>query len=211
MKRPQQGTEAFEDALDAAKMEFIGAWRNGSQPTVQQYITRYPAFAQELTEFILTFVELERSEAEVVEEIEDSTLMTRALARAKAAHEGLPPPQNLMDLAKASGITMPDIQAAISLPGQVLMRIMRGQLLDPNTKLVRAFAQALRRRQDEIVAAIMTPVAPKIALGGNYRATGSGRLNAQSPERKSFRQLLEECPELTQEERERWLNDDEEA
>lgn len=207
MKRPAQEQEAFEDALDDAKMEFIGEWENGSRPTLQQYVVRYPALAQELAEFILAFVEMELSEHEAVDAAEDSALLARALARAKAAHEGLPPPLNLMDLAMASGIKMPAIQAAISLPKQVVLQIMRGQLADPNAKVIRVFAQALHRKTDEILAAMQTTVAPKAVLSGNYRATGSGKLNVPTLERKTFRQLLEECPELTPEQRAWWLND----
>jgi hypothetical protein len=58
-------------------------------------------------------------------------------------------------------------------------------------------------------AVLLAPVSPQAVVSSNYRAMEEGKLTVPPLPRKSFRQILEECPELTPEQREWWLAEEE--
>ncbi len=194
--------------LERAKLEFIDAWDSGEQPTVQDFITRYPALAEELSDFILTFIEAERAVAREPEVTQPSELALRALKRARQ-ERGLITTRavTLQDIAKAANVTMAGLVKTLELPNTVLLPIFRGQVLEPTRQILKALAQALQRTEAEIRAAFSVPISPQALLSGHHRAE-SGRLQAPDLPRMTFRQLIEESAELTDDQKRFWLEED---
>jgi transcriptional regulator with XRE-family HTH domain len=204
--RWQEKTHPTQE-LEHAKLEFIDAWESGKQATLQEYITRYPQFAEDLADFILTFIETESAVASESEATHPSVLALRALERARAVRGIVPATApTIQDLAKAAKVTMARLVTTLGLPNSILLPICRGQVLEPTQPIVRTLAQALQRTEGEIRAAFSVLISSQTQLSGNHRAT-SGHLEASVLPRMTFRQLIEESTELTEDQKRFWLEE----
>ena len=209
MNRPEY-LPARESAagLRLAKIRFIEDWEAGLNPTVQQYIARHPEFADELADFIMAFVATEKAVAAVPEPEQPTGLSERALERAAArrATQAVLTAQTptLLDLAKASGISMLNLTKAVNLCNEAALRLVRGEVLDPPRDLIRLLARVLDRAEEEIAAVISKPVPHQVLLTGHHRTIGDEPLAAPTLKQVTFAQLLEECSDLTDEQKQFW-------
>lgn len=68
--------------LDAIELQFIQEWDEGANPTLQQYVAKYPEYAREITEFVLDFVEYDAAVARTPEPLQASEAADRGIERA---------------------------------------------------------------------------------------------------------------------------------
>ena len=81
--------EARQDRLETAQLRFMEEWRAGARPTVEGFVRDYPDLAEELLDFILTFVEVEAALERTPETGTASPEAIRARSKALAGPCGL--------------------------------------------------------------------------------------------------------------------------
>jgi transcriptional regulator with XRE-family HTH domain len=218
MSRPDYPAMARRSSgLQLAKIRFIEDWEAGLRPTIQQYVVRHPEFAEELAEFILEFVATENAVAGVPEPEQPTELSERALKRAAVSRghtqrsASRPAPTTLLEAAKVSGVPLLNLVEMLNLSNQAVVRILRGEVLDPPRYLVRRLAQALNRAEEEIAALVSLPVPRQVLLGGHHRIVEGDSVSVADegpvsprPKQTHFEQLLGECSDMKEDQRQFW-------
>src|SRR5262245_25844492 len=74
---PEQG-----ETLEQIQLQYLEEWQAGRPPTLEEYVRRYPQFARELADFVLSVAELEATAARTVEGPELSPEARRGRDRA---------------------------------------------------------------------------------------------------------------------------------
>jgi hypothetical protein len=59
---------AYDDDLEMAQLEFMEAYENGENPTLEQWCKKYPQYISELVDFILDYVAMENRMKRLTEE-----------------------------------------------------------------------------------------------------------------------------------------------
>ena len=63
--------------LRSVELQFMQEWEGGKQPTLQDYVARYPGYARDLLEFVADYV--------IFEAVAPTSPATRSIAQAGAS------------------------------------------------------------------------------------------------------------------------------
>lgn len=177
--------------IDDIKDEFSQAFFEGKKPTLTEYAQRYPEFAEELTDFILSFAELTAVEPESLEPTELSErALVRGLSASKAKAKTVA--ARLQELGLAQAAFVNELRA----PMELLALFHRTHVTSGAERFVRALARTLGLTE----AQSRNMLAPR-ALA--HRSKGAPRAKAQT-----FSQLVEELYSkdlMSKEDRDYWL------
>lgn len=209
---------AADDAFDKITFAFMDEWEQGdatgTRPALGDYLTRYPQYAAQLTDFVLDFVRFERGGA-----IDYTAPLSTPLIRAgERVRESLglpqylpeaPPSQTFAELMKESGVKLVTLSKTLGVPALFLNQIQRGLLTDWSGALVNRFAAALNRSVDEINAALHTSRATGGSLAGAHFRAQNGDPDTKAVEGtpQSLAEMLNALP-LSPDERAAWLADE---
>jgi len=201
-------TNKTVDQLEAIQLQFMEQWEAGETPTLQDYVTRHPEWARELTDFVLLFIEVE-SAAAAVTEAEVEGVGKQALERVRAG--AMAPAGSLREARTALGWSPGRLAQEVSrearLSNWAVLQFERGMVQDWTSRVAKAFAWALGRTLAEI-AQLLQGSAPA-AASGHYSAKGAPGTNPQTI--RTFAEVLDECVrrgEMTDAERRYWLEDE---
>lgn len=177
--------------IDDIKDEFASEFIEGKKPTLTQYLGRYPQFADELTDFILTFAQLNAVPVEVgAPTPEAEGAMERALS-ASRTHA-----RNIIERMAELGLTKDQLARDLHAPMDLFALFHRNHVSPEPTRFIRAMAEALKLTEMQS----RRMLAPQ-AL--SYRAKGT-----LQPAVKTFEQLVDELYDkklISQEDRAYWL------
>jgi len=73
--------------LDNIKEHFVKEWLDGQRPTLSAYVAQYPAFSEELSEFVMDFAQLHSTPLELSEPTVEGR---EAMLRGVSANRGRP-------------------------------------------------------------------------------------------------------------------------
>ena len=199
--------EQDEKDFEPVKIEFIEAWNTGERPTLQDYVRRYPQFTDELIEFVLSFVPLERAAQRVAEPPMPSAstleIVRQTVAGAQASATNLTEARNAMKW------TVNRLARELNVPKEIVMWLERGGLRQWPHKLEEKLAHCLCRTGSQ-VAALLRSSTPA-AAPAHFSARGKPQTAA--PKVRTFREALEYCEaqgHLTPEQRREWLEESDE-
>lgn len=161
--------------IDDIKDEFSRDYFEGKSPTLSQFVSRYPAFADELTEFVLKFSELTVVPAETQEPTE---LGQRAMERALSASKTKA--RTIAERMTEIGLTEPALVKELRAPIEMFALFHRTHVTAGAERFFRSVARVLRLT--ELQSRRM--LAPQ-ALA--YRSKGSPK-----PSTRTFFELVEE-------------------
>lgn len=177
--------------IDDIKDEFSSDFIEGKRPTLNQFVDRYPQFADELTDFILTFAQLNAVPIEVEPPTpEAETAMERALSASRTQARTIIERMAELDLSKDQ------LARDLRAPMDLLALFHRNHVSPEPVRFVKAVASALKLTEMQS----RRMLAPQ-AL--SYRAKG-----APQPVVKTFEQLVDELYSnqlISQEDRAFWL------
>lgn len=179
--------EESDDTFDTITFEFMDAWEaddiSGVRPTLGDFVSRYPQYAARLTDFVLGYIRLQRTEATFDYAAPPSPQVIRAGERVREAL-GLPQyvtnePETtaitFVELVHESGLRLGKLSKTLGVPVLFLDRIERGLLTTWTTGTVRKLAEALSRTTDEIVAALeasLNATTTQRLAGAHFSARG---------------------------------------
>lgn len=177
--------------IDDIKDEFSSDFIVGKKPTLTQYLDRYPQFADELTDFILTFAQLNAVPIEVEAPTpEAERAMQRALS-ASRTHA-----RTIIERMAELGLTKDQLAQDLRAPMDLFALFHRNHVSPEPSRFVKAVANVLKLTEMQS----RRMLAPQ-AL--SYRAKGTPQ-----PAVKTFEQLVDELYAnklISQEDRAYWL------
>jgi hypothetical protein len=200
-----------ERELEEIKVAYLEAYEAGEPPALEEIVARYSQYRDELVDFIMTHIELERRLDRVPEPSEPSASTRRLRQQAvQSACAGA----TLQEVMATVGVSRADIAEAVNVPETFIVRVERGRLqpnghdpMDP--RFVERLGKVLRRTRDEVVAILQTTLerATPRARPSHLRSAGQPGA-APRPAPQPFRALIAGCEDLTAEQRREWLGEE---
>jgi len=200
-----------EQELDAIKAAYVQAYEGGNAPPLQEVVAAHPQYGEELADFILTFIELERV-VEWLPETVESSASTRRLRRAAVQHAG--GMETLHEAREVIGVSRQRIAEAVNVPVSFLVYVERGRLeVDGGTPVDARFVTrlgAILRRTSEDTLAILRATLwfPTVSQAVHRRNDGEPTASVP-PAPQPFRVLIARCDDLTPAQRREWLEEGE--
>ena len=194
---------AAEDEITAIELDFMEAWEAGSNPTLQDYVARYPQHAGAITEFVLGFLELEGALARTPLPVTPSAAAEQAVKRALQAV--FAPAENLKQVRMALGLDRSQLAQELNLPSIMILWLEGGDIMDSDTRLEAKLGHLTGRTPSQTRLLLGAPAPPAAPLM-HLKATGTPRNTPAK--RRTFREALEECDRqglLTDGQRREWL------
>ncbi|MBC8141047.1 MAG: hypothetical protein H7Y38_06355 [Armatimonadetes bacterium] len=172
-----------EITWEAVQFAFMEEWEagetTGTRPTLGEYIEQYPRYALELTDFVLGFVALTRTDAAFdyntplspeAERAGNRVRETLGLGEYAVAPE---PEPNFADLMREAGVNVVKLKNALGVPPLLVNRMQNGLLSDWSGALLRRVGDALNRTADEVAAALSQSFRTGGSLAAaHFKATG---------------------------------------
>lgn len=131
--------ESFrQEDLEAIKDQFSSDFLDGKEPTLAAYIARYPQFSSELTDFILTFAQLQATPlVETAPTAEAEAAMMRALSASRTRA------RTIIDRVKELGITESEFTRSVRAPMEIFALFHRNHVARGANAFYKAVAKAL--------------------------------------------------------------------
>jgi len=145
-----------EDRLREIELKYMERFERGEAPTLEELIEYYPDLSEELTEFVLDFIALEKA-AEGTE-LSDDELADAMYVQEQAIEKALKSVGSFHELRVLAGKTLERLAKAIHLPMSVLDGLERGMIVLDTvpTKLFERLGRTLGRAPAEIRALLQT-------------------------------------------------------
>lgn len=181
---------------DAVLIDFLEA---GPEAKLDHWTRRYPEQARDLARLAERRWAAASEMSEMPADPHIVSLGQEALRAARAAHAS--PLASLTAAAQARGLDPDAVAERLGLPVAYFWKLHR-RLFAPDSvprALVSALAQTLGRSAAEIAAYLQRP--PRLAAGASYRADSAPHVGP----REDFLTALQQDPELTEDDRARWL------
>ncbi len=197
------GDSAMAEDLDTIQMRFMEEWEAGAGPTLQAYVERYPQFMEELTDFVLDFVQMEAALAHTPEPTTPSPEAERARELALAGPQG--PASSLSEVRKKLDWPVGRLAREANIPAEIATWMEQGLLTDYPSRFERRLSEVISR-SPALVAIMLRAPASQPARAAHFHAQGLP--TDQPARRRTFREAIEECDrmgKLTPEMRREWL------
>jgi hypothetical protein len=193
-----------EQDFDEIKLQFIADWEEGSAPTLQNYLQRFPQFREQIVDFVLFYAPMRRAGDRVTDSPIPSE-STLKIIEETVARTALPV-QNLTQARQAKKWSVGQVAQQLNLPNELVLRLLRGYEEWPS-KLEHKIASVFNWTpwQAHLVLSSTKPIVPT-------QAKATGQPQAQTMKRRSFQADLEEFDregKLTAEQRQEWIEVDE--
>lgn len=115
------------DRLREVEMKYMERFESGEAPTLEELIEYYPDLSEELTDFVLDFITLEKA-AERTELSEDEVADAMAVQE-QAIERALKPVSSFQELRTLAGKNLGTLARAVHLPMSVLDGLERGMIV----------------------------------------------------------------------------------
>lgn len=116
-----------EERLMQIEMEYMERFERGEAPTLEELVERFPDLREELVDFVLDFVTLEKA-AERAELSEEEAKSVEA-AREQATEKSLKPVGSFKELRMVADKSLGALAKAVHLPVSVLDGLERGMIV----------------------------------------------------------------------------------
>jgi transcriptional regulator with XRE-family HTH domain len=213
--RGRRGATHDEAALRRAKLALVAARERSAPDTLASALRAYPAQADTLGDFAMALMATDSYGGEAIAP-DVSEIATAARARAFSAVFGPEPvvamspagaveARSLKALRQARGVTISSAARALGLGVDVLSALEAGRVRVASAprRLLEALGELLDATADQIGLALNAQVAPALRRGalGAARAQGAAESSAQL----DFADAVLRSPNMTAEEKARWL------
>jgi hypothetical protein len=145
-----------EDRLREIEMKYMERFERGEAPTLEELIEYYPDLSEELTEFVLDFIALEKA-AERTELSEDEVADAVAVQE-RAVEKAFKPVSSFQELRAMAGKSLGALAKIVHLPMSVLDGLERGMIVLDSVpaKLFERLGRAVGRAPAEVRALLQT-------------------------------------------------------
>ncbi len=139
-----------EDRLREIEVKYMESFESGEAPTLEELIECYPDLSEELTNFVLDFIALEKA-AERAELTEDE-MADAIVVQERAIQKALRPVHSFQELRAVADENLEDLAKEVHLPMSVLDGLERGMLVLESVpaKLFERLGRSLGRAPAEI-------------------------------------------------------------
>jgi hypothetical protein len=195
MQQDQDSTLDWE----TVQMQFLQEWQEGKAPALQNYVQRYPQWADELTDFVMHWLPMHNA-AHAVEEVATASAETTAII-AQVMQQTATPVRTLAEARRQLGWSPGRLARELNLPERMGVQLMRG-LRDWPPQLEEKLAALLGRSQAQ-VRALLQATTPQPAT--QWKA--KGQPSSKTAPLPRWQEALEECArrgELTAEQCREW-------
>ena len=197
-------TDQPEETLEEIEQRFVMEWHDGVQPQMVDYINRHPAFATELTDFIMNYIEMKREQEGDLEDLSNAEM----LAMRRGLTAALTTTSSLKDRLAEMGRSTNDFADAINLPTAISVMLLKRTISDIPVKLIDRAAKFLNLSLEQTTT-ILDARPPQRSYGYLLKASsGSAGFN---PQVRTFHEALQECKKvghLTPAQEADWLSEE---
>lgn len=216
-----QTPQPHGETLLRAKMELVAAQERGDAGALALALARHPAHATELVDFATALVATSGHE-QVALTAETEAIAERARSRAfvavfgmapvahaavKAVKEAAPPAAvvTLKGLRQARKLSMREVAQSLGLGVDVLSSLEAGRIRAATVpeRLTRALADLLQLTADRVRDALSAQPALSPAM---LRSKAGERKGSQQPSTKDFAEMVRNSPEMSADDKARWLD-----
>lgn len=159
---------SHEEELEAIELEFLEALDNDQNPTLEDYIHRYPHLKREVTDFIINALKHRYRLAQIDQEASSQVVEAPSTVDWSNAGDAV---VSLTDRMRYTGNTAKSLASIINVPVEIVVKLQRRQLREVPDRLVARLARVLRTsalRMQELVEAR----GPQLRTAGAFRAEG---------------------------------------
>lgn len=145
-----------EDRLREIEMKYMERFERGEAPTLEELIEYYPDLSEELTDFVLDFIALEKA-AERTELSEDE-VVDAVTVQERAVERAFKPVSSFQELRAVAGKSLGALAKIVHLPMSVLDGLERGMIVLDSVpaKLFERLGRAVGRAPAEVRALLQT-------------------------------------------------------
>ena len=191
----------YDDTLEQIRLEFIAEHEAGQTPTLEAFISRYPKYAVELTDFILDFLRTKNAMAQMEVQEEASPYATAAVNRALASLgiSDLAPStsepafsiQPLVEIRNALNWSLGELARRLLLPVNMVLKLERGQFASWPSQLEDKLAETLSASRERASAILKV-------TAGSFRKTAAAFSAEGDPDIETVNQRRQETFDFTE-------------
>lgn len=192
-----------EDRLKEIELKYMERFERGDAPTLEELIEYYPDLSEELTDFVLDFIALEKA-AERTELSKDE--MADAMAvQERAIEKALKPVGSFQELRALADKNLGTLAKAVHLPMSVLDGLERSMIVLESvpTKLFERLGRSLGRAPAEIRSLLQNQGRQLRAV--HWRADEAPKSGKRK--KVSFEEALRKSEEFDEEYQRDWLSE----
>lgn len=192
-----------EERLKEIEMKYMERFERGDAPTLEELIEYYPDLSEELTDFVLDFIALEKA-AERTELSEDE-IADAMTVQEQAIEKALKPVGSFQELRALTGKNLGTLAKAVHLPMSVLDGLERGMIVleSAPANLFERLGKSLGRAPAEVRTLLQNQSRQLRAV--HWRADEAPK--AGKRKRVSFEEALRKSKEFDEEYRRDWLSE----
>ncbi len=204
----------MEQELDEIKVGYLEAYEADQAPTLDELVLRHPQYRDDLVDFVMTFLELENVARRATDPPKSTGGSTGG--QGAASVRKFFGAKTLPEMRAQNGMTQGELAAAVHVPAGFIVKVERGRLIpesdDPAyVRFLDLLGGVLQRTVDEAREILrVTFENPRVQVAaGHARASsdpGTAIRQVRPAEPLEFRALLEDCQDLTPEQRREWLS-----
>lgn len=141
-----------EDRLREIEMKYMERFERGEAPTLEELIEYYPDLSEELTDFVLDFIALEKAAERT--ELSDDEVADAVTVQERAVEKALKPVSSFQELRAVAGKSLGALAKIVHLPMSVLDGLERGMIVLDSVpgKLFERLGRAVGRAPAEVRA-----------------------------------------------------------
>lgn len=192
-----------EDRLREIEMKYMERFERGEAPTLEELIEYYPDLSEELTEFVLDFVALEKAAERA--ELSDDEVADAMSVQELSIEKALKPVGSFQELRALADKNLGTLAKAVHLPMSVLDGLERGMIVLDSVpaKLFERLGRSLGRAPAEIRALLQNQGRQLRAV--HWRADAAPKTGRRKM--VSFEEALRKSEDFDEEYRRDWLSD----
>lgn len=192
-----------EDRLREIEMKYMERFERGEAPTLEELIEYYPDLSEELTEFVLDFIALEKAAERT--ELSDDEMADAISVQEQAIEKALKPVGSFQELRALADKNLGTLAKAVHLPMSVLDGLERGMIVLDSVpaKLFERLGRSLGRAPAEIRALLQNQNRQLRVV--HWRADEAPKAGKRKT--VSFEAALRKSGEFSEEYRRDWLSE----
>lgn len=192
-----------EDRLKEIELKYMERFERGDAPTLEELIEYYPDLSEELTDFVLDFIALEKA-AERAELSEDEVADAMTVQE-RAIEKALKPVGSFQELRTLADKNLGTLAKAVHLPMSVLDGLERSMIVLESVpaKLFERLGRSLGRAPAEIRSLLQNQGRQLRAV--HWRADEAPKSGKRK--KVSFEEALRKSEEFDEEYRRDWLSE----
>ncbi len=192
-----------EERLREIEMKYMERFERGEAPTLEELIEYYPDLSEELTDFVLDFITLEKAAERA--ELSENEVVDATTVQERAIEKALKPVGSFQELRALADKNLGTLAKAVHLPMSVLDGLERSMIVLESVpvKLFERLGRSLGRAPAEIRSLLQNQGRQLRAV--HWRADEAPKSGKRK--KVSFEEALRKSEEFDEEYRRDWLSE----